>query len=386
MIIRHGNQIRLLQSGDEYFPALEAAIDAAHREVYLETYIFEADRTGLRIAQALMRAARRGVKVHVLVDGFGSRSLPSTLRAQFHEQGVQFLVYRPEISYWGLRRHRLRRLHRKLAVMDAQVGFCGGINIIDDRNTPRHTPPRFDYAVRVEGPLIADMHRHMRELWTRTSWLHLTPALRARPAVRPDMRPRGGHGAAFLVRDNLRHRHDIEQAYLDAIGQARREVIIACAYFLPGKSFRDALHDAARRGVQVILLLQGRVEYVLLHYASRALYRELLEAGIEIHEYVESFLHAKVAVVDDNWATVGSSNLDPLSFLLAREANVLVFEPGFVQEMRASLRLAMKSGARAVRREAWKQNFAERTLTGFAYGIVRLLMGLFGYAARGDRL
>lgn len=386
MILRHGNQIRLLQSGDQYFPALEAAIDAAHREIYLETYIFEADRTGLRVAEALMRAARRGVRVHVLVDGFGSRSFPSTLRAQFQDQGVQFLVYRPEISYWGLRRHRLRRLHRKLAVMDAQVGFCGGINIIDDRNTPGHTPPRFDYAVRVEGPLLADLHRHMRELWTRTSWLHLTPALRVRPAVRPDMRPRGSQGAAFLVRDNLRHRHDIEQAYLDAIGQARREVIIACAYFLPGKSFRDALRDAARRGVQVILLLQGRVEYILLHYASRALYRELLEAGIEIHEYVESFLHAKVAVVDGNWATVGSSNLDPLSFLLAREANVLVFEPGFVQELRASLKLAMKSGARVVRREAWKQNFLERTLTGFAYGTVRLLMGLFGYAAREDRL
>jgi cardiolipin synthase len=386
MILRHGNRIRLLQSGDQYFPALEAEIDAAQREIYLESYIFEADRTGLRVAQALMRAARRGVRVFVLVDGFGSRSFPSTLRAELREDGVQFLVYRPEISYRGLRRHRLRRLHRKLVVIDAQVGFCGGINIIDDRNTPGHTPPRFDYAVRVEGPLLADMHRHVRELWTRTSWLHLTPALRTRPTVRPDMRPRGSQGAAFVVRDNLRHRHDIEQAYLDAIRQARREVIIACAYFLPGKSFRDALCEAARRGVQVVLLLQGRIEYILLHYASRALYRELLEAGIEIHEYVESFLHAKVAVVDDNWSTVGSSNLDPLSFLLAREANVLVFDSGFVQELRLSLRQAMKAGARAVHREGWRQNFVERSLTGVAYGTVRLLMGLFGYAARQDNL
>jgi cardiolipin synthase len=384
MIIRPGNRIRLLQSGDEYFPRLERAIDGARREIYLESYIYEADQTGLRMAEALMRAARRGVRVHVLLDGFGSRSFPAELQTRMHAAGVQMLFYRPDISLWRLRRHRLRRMHRKLAAIDAEIAFCGGINIIDDRNTPGHTPPRFDYAVRVEGPLLADIHRHMRQLWTRTAWLHLAPARRARPLVRPDLRPRGEQQGAFLVRDNLRHRHDIEEAYLDAIAHATREIIIACAYFLPGKDFRDALRAAAKRGVHVILLLQGRVEYVLLHYASRALYRELLEADIEIHEYFESFLHAKVAVVDDGWATVGSSNLDPLSFLLAREANVVVFGAGFVGELRASLRHALKTGARIVRRDAWRPTFLQRTLTGFAYGTVRMLMGLFGYGTRED--
>jgi cardiolipin synthase len=382
MIVRPGNRIRLLETGGQYFPELERAIDSAEREIYLETYIFEADDTGRRIAEALARAARRRVNVHVLIDGFGSRQFADELRAGMESAGVQLLFYRPERYLLRLRRHRLRRLHRKLAVIDARVGFCGGINVIDDLNTPKHTPPRFDYAVRVEGPLLADMHRAVRQLWTRTAWLQLRVGRRARPAIRPDMRKVGDQSAAFLVRDNLRHRHDIENAYLEAINSARREIVIACAYFLPGMRFRRALCEAARRGVRVVLLLQGKVEYVMLHYASRALYRQLLDAGIEIHEYHRSFLHAKVAVIESGWATVGSSNIDPISFLLAREANVVVFDPDFGAGLRESLGRAMADGARLLRREDWKLPVPERAVSWTAYAIVRVLMGIFGYAGR----
>src|SRR5581483_5597855 len=200
----------------------------------------------------------------------------------------------------------------------------GGINIIDDRNTPKQVPPRYDYTVRVEGPIVSDMHTAARQLWTRVTWTHFKQAWRARSHVRPVARAAGTQTAAFLVRDNFRHRRDIEEAYLDSIVGAREEIVIACAYFLPGKRFRRALCEAAQRGVRVILLLQGKVEYLLLHFASHALYRQLLEAGVIIYEYRLSFLHAKVAVVDGHWATVGSSNLDPFSILLAREANVVV--------------------------------------------------------------
>jgi cardiolipin synthase len=382
MIVRPGNRIRLLESGAQYFPELERAIDAAEREIYLETYIFEADETGHRIAQALARAARRRVIVHVLIDGFGSRQFPDDLRAGLEEAGVQLLMYRPEIYRWRLRRHRLRRLHRKLVVIDGRIGFCGGINIIDDLNTPRHTPPRFDYAVRVEGPILADMLRAVRQLWTRTAWLQLKPRRVVRPRLRPDMHKAGEQSAALLVRDNLRHRHDIEEAYLEAIGNARREIVIACAYFLPGMRFRRALKQAAHRGVRVVLLLQGKVEYLMLHYASRALYRQLLDAGIEIHEYTRSFLHAKVALVDGAWATVGSSNLDPISFLLAREANVIVMDPGFGTELGTSLQRAMVTGAQALRSEDWKLPVPERAASWSAYAVVRVLMGLFGYAGK----
>ena len=385
MKLRRGNRIRLLRNVEEYFPALEREIDAAASEIFLETYIFEDDDTGQRIAGALMRAARRGVLVHLMIDGFGSRLFPEASRRQLLESGVQLLVYRPELWTFRFRSTRLRRLHRKLAVVDGRIGFCGGINIIDHGDLRGNAPPRLDYAVSVEGPLVADMHAAARTLWIRTAWTQLRRQWRplAKPAL--SVEPRGAQRAEFLVRDNVRHRHDIEEAYMRAIARARREVVIANAYFLPGRSFLKALCDAARRGVQVTLLLQGRMEYVLVHYASRALYRELLDAGVQIHEYTRNFLHAKVAVVDDSWATVGSSNIDPVSLLLAREANVVVRDRRFVRELRGSLMDAIEAGARPVQRERWAHmGLAMRMATGAAYALLRILTGISSYGRAQD--
>jgi len=385
MKLRRGNRIRLLRNVEEYFPALEREIDAAASEIYLETYIFEDDDTGQRIAAALMRAARRGVLVHQTIDGFGSRLFPEAQRRQLLESGVHLLVFRPELWTFRIKSTRLRRLHRKLAVVDGRIGFCGGINIIDHGDLRGNAPPRLDYAVSVEGPLVADMHAAARTLWIRTAWTQLRRQWRplAKPAL--SVEPRGAQRAEFLVRDNVRHRHDIEEAYLREIARARREVVIANAYFLPGRSFLKALCDAARRGVQVTLLLQGRMEYVLVHYASRALYRELLDAGVQIHEYTRNFLHAKVAVVDDSWATVGSSNIDPVSLLLAREANVVVRDRRFVRELRGSLMDAIEAGARPVQRERWaRMGLAMRMATGAAYALLRLLTGISSYGRAQD--
>lgn len=387
MKVRFGNRIRLLCNGAEYFPAIEQAIDGAASEIFLETYIFEADETGRRIASALVRAAKRGVRVHLMIDGFGSRLFPEDRRQQMLDAGIQLLVYRPELWWPRLKSTRLRRLHRKLAVMDGRIGFCGGINIIDDMHTPGHTPPRFDYAVSVEGPLIADLHSAVRMLWMRVAWMH--PRRRWLPLAHQklSLEPAGDQHASFLIRDNFRHRHDIEEAYLHAIAWAGREVVIANAYFLPGKRFRSALCDAARRGVRVILLLQGKVEYVLIHYASRALYRQLLDAGVEIHEYHRSFMHAKVAVIDGHWATVGSSNIDPVSLLLAREANVVVEDDRFAQALRTSLQEAIEAGARQVQREQWtRMGLPMRLATRAAYALARLLAGISSYGRGQDFL
>jgi cardiolipin synthase len=387
MKFRRGNRIRLLRNVEAYFPALEREIDAAASEIFLETYIFEADDTGQRIAVALMRAARRGVLVHLMIDGFGSRLFPEDQRRQLLDAGVQLLVFRPELWTFRLRSTRLRRLHRKLAVVDGRIGFCGGINIIDHGDLRRNTPPRLDYAVSVEGPLIADMYAAARTLWMRTAWTQLRR--RWLPLAKPvlALEPCGDQHAAFLVRDNVRHRHDIEEAYLHAIARAHREVVIANAYFLPGRRFLTALCQAARRGVRVTLLLQGRVEYILVHYASRALYRELLDAGVEIHEYTRNFLHAKVAVVDDAWATVGSSNIDPVSLLLAREANVVVQDRTFVRELRGSLMDAIEAGAKPVERERWaRMGLPMRMATGAAYALLRLLTGISSYGRAQDFL
>jgi cardiolipin synthase len=374
-----GNQITLLGNGTEFFPALEAAIDGAKREIYLETYIFADDRTGNKIADALKRAARRGITTHLMLDGFGSLSLPRAALDELLDAGVQVLFYRPEGDFFRLHRNRLRRLHRKIALIDTQTAFVGGINIVDDQDAPDLTAPRFDYAVQVQGPLLQEIHASVKRLWSLVSWSQLKHR-RHRHLRRIVTRVAGRMGAAFVVRDNITHRRDIENAYLEAINQAKDEIVLANAYFLPRRHFRQALIRASKRGVRVVLLLQGRVEYALLHYATRALYGVFLDAGIELYEYHESFLHAKVGTIDGEWATVGSSNIDPFSLLLAREANVVVRDAVFAAQLRASLESAMAHGARVMTAEAWKhQPMHNRLLSWLSYAAVRLLMGVAGY-------
>jgi cardiolipin synthase A/B len=380
-----GHTIRLLRNGSEYFPRLAAAIDAATHSVYLETYIFASDVSGRMIADTLRRAAERGVVVHLLLDGFGCAGFPSNWADELTAAGVQLLWFRPEIARLSLRRYRLRRLHRKLAVMDERIAFVGGINIIDD-DSDALGAPRLDYAVEIEGETVARIHASMRRLWGLVSWSSLRKRVeRDKPYLRlpvPKQRQ-----VNFLFRDNLRHRNDIEQAYLSAIADARNEIVIANAYFLPGRHFRQTLLDAVRRGVRVILMLQGRLDHPLLHYATQALYDELLEAGVEIHEYHTSFMHAKVAVIDGYWATVGSSNIDPFSMWLAREGNLVVRDGDFSATLRASLLQEMERGARLVRRAVWsRQFFLIRLIPRISYALVRLIIGLVGYGSERDNV
>jgi cardiolipin synthase len=376
-----GNRIVLLRSGVEYFPALERAIDSAQAEIWLETYIFADDSTGRRIADALSRAAQRGVKVRLLVDGWGAKFyLTAALERAMKKAGVELLKYRPEVSAWQFRSHRLRRLHRKLCQIDQRIAFVGGINVIDDMNTPGHTPPRIDFAVSVEGPLIPSIAQTMQRVWAivqlvqfGTSQLPLFPE-RGRVARV------GAQTAKFLIRDNLRHRRDIEQAYLAAIRAAKHEIVIANSYFFPGITFRRELVDAVARGVAVTLVLQAKVEYVLLHFASRAMYGQLLQAGVVIQEYHKSMLHAKVAVIDSRWATVGSSNIDPYSLLVAREANIVVRDRGFASELRIVLDKMIEDGSQRVIHQDWQsRSRLYKAAIWIAYGIVRVAMGLLGY-------
>jgi cardiolipin synthase len=375
---RSGNRISLLASGGEYFPALIAAIDAAHSEVRLETYIYEDDATGRKIADALIRAAQRGVGVHVVVDGFGSPAFMDSIGKSMQAHGVEVYVYRPELSPFRFKRYRLRRMHRKLACIDARIAFVGGINIIDDLNPPNLPEPRFDYAVQVEGPLLPDIHRTMVKLWLMLRWVNLGKRYRPRRSNIPTSGHSGDTEAALIIRDNLKHRREIEQAYLKAISTAREEVIIANAYFLPGRPFRHALRAAAQRGVKVTLLLEGLVEYRLQYFATLALYSSLLGAGIRIFEYRKSYLHAKVAVVDKQWATVGSSNIDPFSLMLAREANVAVHDAGFARELRESLAQAMTEGAVEIV-EAKHLSRSRRFFGWLSYGLLRFAAGIAGY-------
>ncbi|HTT13740.1 MAG TPA: cardiolipin synthase ClsB [Burkholderiaceae bacterium] len=374
-----GNRVRLLVNGEEYFPQLLAAIDAARRSIMLETYIFADDNIGARVAAALATAAGRGVAVKVLIDGYGGGDYARRLVRELGVQGVDACIYRPE-RWWRLERKLLRRLHRKIAVFDDALAFVGGINIIDDHNLPEgergRLGPRFDFAVMCEGPIVAAVALACKRLWWTLSFVDprrasgRLPMMSMQPVLSafPD-----GVAASLLLRDNLRHRRAIERAYMLAIERASEDIVIASAYFLPGRRFRTALREAAGRGVRVRLLLQGRVEYALQHFAQRALYGQLLEAGIEIYEYEPSYLHAKVAVVDDRWATVGSSNIDPYSLLLAREANVVVYDTSFGRQLRSVLERAIAAGTVQVKVQDFEQrSWLAKVRDWVAFGAVRL--------------
>ncbi len=369
------NQIELLRNGEEYFPALEAAIDQARYEIYLQTYIYEADQTGYRIGDALQRAVQRGVRVHVLLDGFGCKDLPRLYIEELLEAGVEVLIYRPKISPWTLKRSRLRRLHRKLVVIDGAIAFVGGINIVDDYNASNHGLPRVDYAVSIRGELLTQIRSSARRLWRRIAWSHL---LRVDTRILPisEKVVAGKVRAAFVVRDNLLHRRDIEQSYLKAIQHAKSEILLANAYFIPGMNFRKALIAAARRGVRVRLLLQGKREYFLM-LATHYFYSDFLAEGIQIYEYRKSFMHGKVAVIDREWATVGSSNIDAFSLFLAREANIVILDSAFAQTLAADIEHNILDGAQEILAENWTRgNYLKRTLSSLVYLVVRLVTGL----------
>ena len=405
--LRKSETLQLLQGSQALFPALIQAFDVAVSWIQLETYIFDFHGSGSEVAHALVRAAQRGVKVQVLVDAVGSGPLPVPWKKTFVDAGVEWLAYSPTGSSLGLLvPERWRRLHRKLCVVDQSTVFCGGINILDDFYDPNYgelTAPRFDFAVAVTGPLALEATDAMAQLWWRVKagysarqkhlnaawekfkaagYAERTDGTQLAPPPESGMAPLPGVSrakAALVLRDNLLNRRSIELAYRKAIGRARKEIIIANAYFLPGGKLRRALIRAARRGVHVTLLLQGKYEYFMPYHAVRPVYGALLAAGVEIHEYSTSFLHAKVAVVDGHWATVGSSNLDPLSLLLAREANIVVEDRAFTQDLSVRLRDAVAGHGKRIDPAAYSRRPLGRRLQGWlAYALMRLALLLTG--------
>ena len=403
------HQLTLLKGGEALFAALVEAIAGARAEVLLETYMFEFARSVLPVAQALADAAARGVCVCVVVDGVGTGEVPAEWQQRWRAAGVHWRVFNPARGWRLLLPKRWRRLHRKLCVVDGSVAFCGGVNLLDDYFDPNHgdlEQPRFDFSVRVSGPLVADVHDTMTRLWARLQLARerdfsaALGAVRAAAQAGTDMAddglrdgidappdgaassaaspPARGARAALVLRDNVRFRRRIERIYRLAIAQAKSEILIANAYFIPGVQLQRALLRAARRGVKITLLLQGRYEYFMQYHASRAVYGVLLNAGVEIIEYEASFLHAKVAVMDaENGAiaTVGSSNLDPFSLLLAREANIFVRDDAFAAELRTHLMQAIAQQGRRVDPDAHRtRSFMPRTLAWVAYALMRVAL------------
>ena len=369
------NHIALLHNGAEFFPALIAAIDEASDEVHLETYIFGADETALKVKDALKRAAQRGVAVRVVTDWLGTGRVHSLLlRQDFLHTPIRHRIFNP----WF--RRGIVRTHRKMCVVDRHIAFVGGININDDMFTDdgQHLPlsaPRWDFAVRVTGPLVPIVHAELEAQWVRMGGLKLRARWRAFKRGRFGVRS-SIHGpalAGLVVRDNLRNRRTIQRAYMQALGRARESALLANPYFAPGRKLRQALVSAAQRGVKVTLLL-GVGHYRLQDAVTHSYYPKLLKAGIRIVEYRKTALHAKVAVVDDEWATVGSSNYDGLSLLVNQEANVVIRDAGFAQALRRKIEEGIADGVEVRSDEYINTSWSRQLWYGSAFLIYRFLM------------
>ncbi|MDU0810484.1 MAG: phospholipase D-like domain-containing protein [Burkholderia sp.] len=384
-----GNTVRLCKGGGEFFSSLINCIDAARNEVAIETYIFRDDATGGRVSDALLRAAHRGLRVRMITDRFGTAWLP--LFKIWLEAGIEHAVYNPYL----FSRFGFSRTHRKLAVIDHNVAYCGGINIVDDYNQDGKTLPypRWDFSVEMLGPIVSDVLCAFE-----LQWRHIQVGNKAYSnnipigtnTVQPDLfhhlfrhhrlvkasalRNVTMPSVAFVSRDNILNRCAIEKAYLAAIGRAQKQILLANPYFMPGRKLRRALADAARRGVDVRILI-GCNEFATLDLAVPFLYHMLLSAGVRIAEYDRTILHGKVAVIDNNWATVGSSNLDALSLVLNNEANIVLVRHDEPINILGTAITSSFEDSREIDRESYiSRPFFERMLNWLGYVLYRMVM------------
>jgi cardiolipin synthase len=342
---RDGNRIELLENGDNYYPALFRAIAQAESKVILETFIWFDDEVGKQLHDVLLRAARRGVHIEVLLDGYGSPDLSDEFVETLTCAGVIFRYYDPRPRLFGMRTNLFRRMHRKIVVIDTMVAFIGGINYSAEHMTDYGPEAKQDYAVRVEGPVVLDVVQFELENLPGNEALRRWWKRRTRAE---ENRTPGEAQALFVWRDNGEHRDDIERHYLKMLANARREVIIANAYFFPGYRLLHAMRNAARRGVSVKLIVQGEPDMPIVKVGARLLYNYLVKGGVQVYEYRRRPLHGKVALMDDHWATVGSSNLDPLSLSLNLEANLIIHDRQFNQTLRDNLTAILHNDCRRV--------------------------------------
>lgn len=360
-----GNKFVLLENGEAFFPRVFEAIAAAQREVLLETFILWDDKVGRGLHAALLTAARRGVQIDITIDGWGSHDLSEEFISALTSAGVRVHVFDPAPKLFGRRAIAFRRMHRKLVVVDGTRAFVGGINYSADHLADFGPEAKQDYAVEIEGPIVAHIHSFTHAAiaegrpgrrWFR--WRTAQPAKESPPIA-------GAADAMFVWRDNREHTNDIERNYRLAIRLARHRLMIANAYFFPGYAFLKDLRNAARRGVEVTLILQGKPDMPIVQMAASMLYDHLLRAGVRIYEYCDRPLHSKVALADDEWATVGSSNLDPLSLSLNLEANVMIRDRGFNQQLSENLQRLMTSSCKEIVAKDLNESSAWRLVRSF---------------------
>lgn len=364
----HDNEISLILSGPEFFDQLIREIDEAQRYIHFQIYIFEPDKTGDGISNALIRAAQRGVKVFVVLDAFGSDDLPSSRLESWNAAGIAVRIFSPLFGRKGLAIRR--RLHHKIITMDGRVAFTGGMNIGDRYKGSAGEIPWLDLMVRVLGSGVAELESVCLFYWDR-----------ARRRSMPVPQPVPGKGKAeirVLRNDRFRGKHEIASAHKELISGSKERILILASYFLPGRSLRNALKKASARGVKITLVLPGKSDVGLASAAMHHLYPFLLKSGIEILEWNRSVFHAKWLSMDGQTILVGSFNLNHLSDFSSIETNIEVTDPLFCREAEEKIRKEVIDQCTRVSREHYlkKTGWWMRMKYQWAYLVIRFLFRL----------
>jgi cardiolipin synthase len=356
-----GNKVTLLFDGPRTMAAMMASAAAATSTINLETYIFDQDEVGQQFADVLIERQKSGVTVNILYDAVGTLGTPEAFFERMKAAGITLIAFNPvnpaqRIGKWELN----NRDHRKLMVVDGKVAFTGGINISStyanssffrSKRTPEATSKEKigwrDTHIKIEGPAVAALQWSFINAWVDQDGGELSER-----EYFPPLPPVGDKVLRVLATDPNAG-FEIYKAFLLAIGESKKTVHITSAYFVPDQQFVDALCNAAKRGVEVKLVLPGKSDHGLVFHAGRAFYRELLNAGVQIHELQVAILHAKTAVIDGTWSTVGSSNIDRRSFLHNYELNVIVLDKAFGDEMESAFQEDLRD-SKPITLEQWK--------------------------------
>lgn len=363
--------LELVHSGNDYFERLRKMIEEASKEIHVQTYILEDDETGSVIVQALIDAAKRGVSVYVVADAFGSSALSKTAINTMTKHGVKFRFFSPFLSrnnfYIG------RRLHHKVVVVDAVQVLVGGINIANKYRGNSNEPPWLDFAIQIEGEVAKPLQSLCRNVFFKKKKKQIH-------GIKTIFKDEKIEQLKVLQNDWLKGKNEIQNSYLKAIKEAKKEIIIVASYFLPGRRLIRALKKASRSGVKTSIVLSGTSDVPTIRNATRYLYSSLLKNKIEIYEWTQSVVHGKVALIDEELATIGSFNLNHLSSYGSVEMNIEIKSTAFAETFGYELSKIMVASEKITEESfVLKNTLYSRFVNWLSYRLMRMALIVITY-------
>jgi len=373
------NKVELVRGGKDYFDLLIKMLNEAKESIHLQVYILNNDETGRMVIDALEAAARRGVAVYVMVDGYASQSLPRNTIHQVREAGVNFRFFEPLLKsnnfYFG------RRLHHKVVVVDGLYGMVGGLNIADRYNDMPGIPAWMDWGIHVEGEVSARLYDVCEELWKKSSRYVKHEPLHVQL-------PGSLHKSESRVRvrrnDWVRNKNQISASYIDMFRQANKEIIIMSSYFLPGRVIRKRMEAAAKRGVSVRLILAGTSDVRIVKFAERYIYSWIFRNRINLYEYQKNVLHGKLSMYDDKWVTAGSYNVNFISAYASIELNLDVADEQFAKKVKHTIEGIIRKDCIEITESEYgkKYNIFQRSIHKISYDLIQMIFFLFTFYFR----